>query len=335
MPGNALTTKPSRAQVLLAFAAVYIIWGSTYLAIRFAIQTLPPFFMAGTRFLVAGSLLYAWMRLRGHAPRPTRTNWVAASVLGALLLLAGNGGVTWAEQTIPSGLAALLVATVPLWVVVIEWLRPSGSRPQPQVAVGVALGLAGLVLLVGPWEIAGTRSVNLLSALVVVLGALGWAAGSVFSRSAPLPKAGQLATGMEMLVGGALLMLVSLVAGEWSRVDLSHASAVSLLALLYLVVFGSLIAFSAYIWLLKAVTPSRAATYAYVNPVVAVFLGWAFAGEPVSGRTLIAAAIIIGAVAIITTSRTRVPAVEPEAMPKATIAGVKGQVRTTRQEARK
>jgi drug/metabolite transporter (DMT)-like permease len=297
------TAKSYTLKVIFAFAAVYVIWGSTYLAIKVAIETIPPFFMAATRFLAAGLLLYGFQRLRG-APRPTRTNWGAAAVVGALMLVGGNGGVVWAEQTVPTGLAALVVATVPFWMVVIDWARPGGRRPAGLTLLGVTLGLVGLALLVAPWE-TGAARVDLVGVAAIGLGALCWAGGSIYSRYAPLPKQGLLGTGMEMVAGGAMFMLVSLVAGEWTRVDPTAWSLPSWSGLIYLVIFGSLVAFSAYIWLLKATSPARAATYAYVNPVVAVFLGWAFANEPVTPRTLLAAAVIVAAVAIITVARTR------------------------------
>lgn len=295
---------PMRWRVLAAFAAIYLIWGSTYLGIRFAIETLPPLLMAATRFIIAGTALYGWLRLRG-APRPTRANWGAAAVVGGLLLLGGNGIVTWAEQRVPSGLAALLIATVPLWMVLLNWLRPGGTRPSGQVIFGLVCGLVGMALLIGPADLAGNGALDPVGALALVLAALSWSVGSLYSRRAPLAKSPLLATGMEMLMGGLLLLAAGSLTGEWARLDLGSVSLLSVLALGYLIVFGSLIAFSAYVWLLRVTTPARAATYAYVNPVVAVFLGWALAGEPLNARILLAAAIIIAAVVIITSERAR------------------------------
>jgi drug/metabolite transporter (DMT)-like permease len=299
--------RPTRGSIIAAFAAVYVIWGSTYLAIRIAIETLPPFLMASARFLVAGGLLYAWSRIRG-AERPTAANWLAALTVGGLLLMGGNGAVVWAEQRVASGVAALLVATVPLWMVLLDWWWRGGARPGRGVIAGIALGLAGLVLLVGPGTIAGGGRVDPAGAAVLVLGSFSWAAGSLYSQRAPLPKAPLLATSMEMLGGGLLLFFAGLLTREGSRLDLGAVSLQSVMALLYLVIFGSLVAFTAYIWLLRVSTPARVSTYAYVNPVVAVLLGWAFAGEPITARTLLAAAIIVGAVALITTTRTTVGA---------------------------
>ncbi len=290
-----------RSKVLAAFAAVYTIWGSTYLAIRFAIETLPPFLMAGVRFLIAGAVLYAWVRARG-APRPPREAWKHALVIGGLLLLGGNGGVVWAEQWVPSGVAALLVACVPLWMVLLEWLRPGGTRPTLGTLIGVVVGFGGIVLLVGPGELGGS-GVHPLGAAALVAGSLAWSVGSIYSRGVPHPEPPLLGTALEMLAGGALLVAFGLITGEGARLALDAVTFRSVLALLYLIVFGSLIGYSAYVFLLKASTPARVSTYAYVNPVVAVLLGWALAGEPLSVRVLMASAVIIGSVVVITTAR--------------------------------
>jgi len=288
---------PRQGRIVAAFAAVYVIWGSTYLAIRFAIETMPPHLMAAARFLVAGAILYAWSRW-GGAPRPTRRNWRAATVVGGLLLLGGNGAVVWAETRVPSGLTALLVAMVPIWMAVLEGLpRHGGKTPRAPVVAGLVLGLAGLALLIAPGRLAGR--VDPVGAGVLVLGSFCWAFGSLHSRVVDLPKSGFLATAMEMLAGGAWLLVFGLATGQAGKLTLAAVSARSLLSLGYLIVFGSLIGFTAYIWLLKATTPARVSTYAYVNPVVAVLLGWAFAREPITLRTLLAAAVIVGAVALI------------------------------------
>jgi drug/metabolite transporter (DMT)-like permease len=299
-------TMPSRASVLAAFAAVYTIWGSTYLAIRYAVSSIPPFLMGGARFLIAGLLLYAFTRMRG-APAPTRAQWRAALVTGVLLLVGGNGAVIWSEQHVASGLVALIVAIVPLWMVVFDWLRPGGVRPAPTVFVGLALGLVGLALLIGPDAFAmnGASRLNVGAALVPVGGAMLWALGSIYSRYAARTPSAQLATGMQMLMGGGAFLVVSVIAGEPSHFRLTGLTTASLVGFLYLVTFGSLLGFTAYIYLLGATTSAKASTYAYVNPVVAVFLGWAVAGEPLTPRMLVAAAIILGAVALITLANTR------------------------------
>jgi drug/metabolite transporter (DMT)-like permease len=293
---------PSPWLVIAAFAAIYLIWGSTYLAIRFAIETLPPLIMAGVRFLIAGGLLYGWTRLSG-TPRPTAVNWKAAGLVGALLL-GGNGAVTWAEQWVPSGLAALLIATVPLWMVLLAWLR-GGERPTAGVAGGLALGLAGIILLIGPGELLGGSHIDPVGALAILLGSVSWAAGSLYARRAPMPRAPLLGTGMEMLAGGALLLLAGFATGEGAQLHLEALSLRSALAFGYLVVFGSIVAFSAYVWLLRVVSPARVSTYSYVNPVVAVFLGWALASEPITPLTLVAAAVIVTAVALIVMQQAR------------------------------
>ncbi len=294
---------PARWQVVAAFAAIYLIWGSTYLAIRVSIETIPPFLMAGVRFLIAGGILYGWARLTGAAS-PSRPHWRSAAILGALLLFAGNGGVTWAEQMLPSSIAALLVAMVPLWVVLLDWLRPGGVRPDVQVVAGVALGFVGIILLVRPWELSN-GDISLVGAAGILVASLMWAAGSLYSRGAQRPPSLLLFTGMQMLVGGVLLGVMGTLTGEWARLDVSAISLRSLGALVYLIVFGAIIAYTAYVWLLKVAPAARVATYAYVNPAVAIFLGWALGDEPLTPNTLLAAAIIIAAVVIITTFRAR------------------------------
>lgn len=293
---------PSQAKVVTAFAAVYILWGSTYLAIRWAVASLPPFLMAGTRHLVAGAVLYPLARLRG-GEQPTRANWSAAALMGALLLLGGNGGVSWAEQVVPSGVAALLVGTVSLWMVILDWLRRGGVRPGERVILGLVLGFGGLAFLVGPSKLAGGGRVNPLGATVLVLASLSWATGSVFSRRLALPRNLLLGTGMQSLAGGALLILAGFLTGQAADLHWEAVSLRSVLALGYLIVFGSLLGFSAYTWLLAHAPPTRVATYAYVNPVVAMFLGWALAGERPTVRTLVAAAVIIAAVVLVITAR--------------------------------
>ena len=290
--------RPSRAMVLTAYAALYVVWGSTYLAIRYAVQTLPPFAMAGARFVLAGTILALWAWWRDGA-RATAANWRAATIAGTLLLAGGNGAVVWAEQRVPSGLAALLVASMPFWMVIVDWIRPGGRAPRAAVAVGIAVGMVGIVLLVGPGSLSG-GGVDPLGATALVLGSLSWAIGSLYSRRAALPKSAVLATGLEMLTGGGVLLVVAAIAGEYARLDVAHASRASIAGYFYLVVFGSLIGFSAFAWLIRVSKPALVSTYAFVNPVIAVLLGWAIAHEPVGPMTILAAAIIVGAVALIT-----------------------------------
>jgi drug/metabolite transporter (DMT)-like permease len=295
--------RASRTQIVAAFASIYIIWGSTYLAIRYAIQTIPPFIMGGARFLASGVLLYIWARYRG-APSPTRLHWRNAIIAGGFLLLGQHGAVNWAEQFVPSGLTALLVSILPFWLVIIEWVRRPRKRPSGAVLVGLVLGFIGIIVLVGPGSVGGPSNVRLLGALVLILGSLSWAIGSFWSRDATLPNSAPLTTGMEMLGGGALLLTVGALSGELSHFDVHRVSHASTLGLLYLITFGSLLAFTSYIWLLDKVSPAHLGTYAYVNPIVAVLLGWAIAGETLSIRTAVAAAIVICAVALITTARS-------------------------------
>jgi drug/metabolite transporter (DMT)-like permease len=293
----------SAAHLVAAFAAVYIIWGSTYLAIRYAIETMPPLLMAGVRFLIAGTILYSWGRFRERA-RASGAEWVGATVVGGLLLLGGNGAVSWSEQFVPSGLAALVVAITPFWMVLFEWMRRGGERPSARTTIGLAFGFAGLVILVGPSRIGG-EAVDTTSAIILLIGSLSWAAGSIVSRSLKLPGSARLSTGMQMLAGGAMLVVAGAIGGETAQLDPSAFSMRSILALAYLIVFGAIIGFTAYTWLVQNTTAARLSTYAYVNPLVAVVLGWAFAGEPLSPRTLLAGAVILAAVAVITVDRAR------------------------------
>ncbi|MGB3542765.1 EamA family transporter [Rubrivirga sp.] len=291
--------------VLTAFATVYVVWGSTYLAIRFAIETLPPFTMAGTRFVVAGALLYAVVRARGAAA-PSAVHWKTAAIVGTLLLVGGIGTTTWAIQRIPSGVAALLVATLPMWMVLIDAVR-SSSRPTLPVVLGLVLGIAGIAILIGPHEL-GTESVDIVGALAVVGATLSWSAGSIYQRGAETAPDSLVNVAMQMLVGGALLLVVG--AGFGERPDLEAASSKSLLSLAYLIVFGSLIAYSAYVWLLDVSTPAKVSTYAYVNPVVAVLLGWWLADEVLDTRVILAGAAVVAAVVLMTR-----PAGKPKPVP--------------------
>jgi len=295
-------THASRAHVLAAFAIVYIVWGSTYLAIRYAVETIPPFLMVGTRFIVSGVLLYTWARLRGDQ-RPTAAQWRDATIVGILMLCLGNGAVSWAEQRVPSGLAALLVAVVPLWMVLLDWLRPHGARPRVLVIVGVVVGLAGLFVLIGPDSLSGHGAVDLVGAIVLIAGSLAWAAGSIYTRYGTVPESAVMSTGVQMIGGSAALLIVGVARGELAMLHPAQISAHSWEGWIYLVTFGSLLGFTAYIYLLQNVSPAKASTYAYVNPLVAVLLGWAIAGETVTTRSLAAAAIILGGVAMITLSQ--------------------------------
>ncbi len=300
--------------VLLAFAAVYVVWGSTYLAIRIGIESFPPLILAGLRHITVGLLLYPIVR-RKTGIRPTAANWRAAVVTGALLLFIGNGGLSWAEQTVPSGVAALLVATVSLWLVIVDWLRPGGVKPASRVAMGLLMGFAGLALLVGPAHLGGSERVDPRGAAVLVVASLAWACGSLYSKHGGMPSSAMLGVAMQSFAGGAILLIAGLFAGEFRGLHLGAISLRSWLALAYLMVFGSGIGFSAYIYILQKSTAARVATYAFVNPVVALFLGWLIAGETITVRTVIAAAVILTAVILVITAPHRAPTAVPDPVP--------------------
>lgn len=287
----------SRSGVAAGLAAIYLLWGSTYLAIRFAVETIPPFLMAGTRHLMAGVILFgfAWGKRR---EKLAWRHWRSALIVGGLLLFGGNGLVSWAEQKVPSGIAALIVASVPLWMVLMHGVQER-RRPARAVLAGVTLGLAGLGLLVLPGFFGAAGRIDPEGVGILIVATLAWSAGSLYSRRAPLPSSTLLGISMEMLCGGAILWIVGLASGQGAQLHWADLTTRSVESLLYLVVFGSLIGFSTYIWLLKVATPARVSTYAFVNPVVAVFLGWAFAGEIVTLRMVLAGVIVISAVALI------------------------------------
>ncbi len=301
------TTRPSApaSLVVLAFTCIYLIWGSTYLGIRFAIETIPPFLMVGVRYLLAGGILYAWVVWRGEASRPTAAQWRAAVLFGGCFFLMGNGGVSWAETRIPSGITALLIAMVPLWMTLMETYLRRWSRPTPLATAGLVLGFLGVALLIGPGESLTKAAVDPWGAGALVLATLGWAYGSVHVKDAPHPPSLLQTSAMQMLCGGLLVLLLGFLLGEGRDFHVEEVSARSALAFTYLVIFGSIVAFSAYAWLLQVTRPSRVATYAFVNPIVAVFLGWALGGEEVTGRTLLAGAVVISGVILILRSRAK------------------------------
>jgi drug/metabolite transporter (DMT)-like permease len=300
--------------VVIALGLVYVIWGSTYLGIRFADETLPPLLMGGVRFLIAGGLLYVWCRARG-IPNPTWHQWKSTGIVGLCLLAGGNGTVIVVEQRVPSSIAALLVALVPLWTVVLLWLRRNGARPTLRTVAGVTLGLVGVGLLALHGGGAGGQGINPLALLLIFSSGI-WAWGSLYAQRATMPASPLMSTAVEMLVGGGALLLLAGVTGEpWQLIG--HAvSLKSLLALSYLIMFGSIVAYTAYTWLLRKAAPALVSTYAYVNPLVAVLLGWAFAGETVTVWTLISSAIIVCSVVLITLPKRHVVAAAP-ALPQA------------------
>lgn len=295
--------------IVVAFLTVYIVWGSTYLAIRFAVASMPPLLMAGARFVIAGSLMYPFVRGQQRGPLTAR-HWRDAAIVGGLLLLGGNGLVCMAEETVPSGLTALMIATVPLWMVVLDWAVFRGPRPTRGMIAGITTGLIGVYLLVGNG--ASGDAVDPRGAALLVIACSLWSLGSLFSRRATLPRSPFLTNAMEMFSGGLLLILAGTLMGEWSRVRLEAFTWQSWLALVYLFVFGSIVALSAYVWLLQVSTPARVSTYAYVNPVIAMFLGAAFGDQVLSPRIFVAAAVIVTAVVILTQTGRKPRGVTPE-----------------------
>lgn len=283
-------SRPSRTALVAAFAAVYLIWGSTYLAIRWGVAEIPP-------FLMAGSIFVAWAAHWGAA-RPTGRDWLATGLIGLLMAAGGNGLVSWALQRVPSGIGALLVAMVPFWIALADWLRPRGARPSGRVMLGLALGFGGVALLVNPADIAGTRTLDLIGAGAIVVASLLWAAGSVYSRYAPQPAAQSLSSGMQMLSGGAVLIGISVALGEPAGLDWSTVSPSAIGAWFYVAAFGS-VAYGCYLWLLKASTPTKVATYAYVNPVIALLLGYLLADETLSLWSLGCSTVVVVGVLLV------------------------------------
>ena len=301
--------RPSTAAVAVALLLVYVVWGSTYLGIAIMIETLPPLLAAGVRYAVAGALMLgalgAHARLRRDAEpleRPTRAHWRSAFIIGTLLLLGGNGGVVLAELYIPSGIAAVLVATVPIWLALFDAIL-TRRRPSRLVVGGLVAGIVGVAILLAPLE--ELDRINPVGIGLVVLATISWAAGSLYARRAPLPRSALLGTGLEMLAGGVVLILAGSLLGEVGRANLETFSARSLLALVYLITFGSLVGFTAYTWLLANVSVSTVGTYAYVNPIVAVALGAVILSEPITLRTVVASVIILGAVVAMVSGRPR------------------------------
>jgi drug/metabolite transporter (DMT)-like permease len=296
--------KPSRLAFIMAFGAIYVIWGSTYLGIRVAVETLPPFLMAGARFAIAGTLLFTFLKLRGAA-WPTALQWRDQAIVGVFLLLGGNAVVSWAELKTPSGITSLILGASPLIVVIFDWMRPGGRRPTLGLIAGVFVGIAGIALLVGPGSIPEGYQPPMVDVIALFLASVSWWIGSFYSKHGKTRTPLMLASSMQMLCGSACMLLTGLVLGEGGGFRASSVTLQSWVAFSYLVVVGSILAFPVYVWLLEHSTPAKVSTYAYVNPVVAVFLGWALIGEPLNLRIIVAAAVIVGAVAIITIGKAR------------------------------
>jgi len=292
-----------KGKIWIALLAVYIVWGSTYLAIRFAVETIPPFLMAGTRFLVAGLILYVWRRLAGDA-NPTPRQWRSAVIVGLLLLVGSNGILGWAEQHVPSSIAALILASIPLWIMLIDIFRPNSLKPDWKIMLGLLIGFGGLILLViSSMSVSTSAKINPLEVGALILAAISWSIGSVHSRDADISDSPMMSTGVQMLGGAAGLFLLGTFTGEWQALNFAAITSRSLLGLVYLITFGSLIGFVSYTWLLQNAPISLVSTYAYVNPVVAIFLGAWLGNELINGRIIIASLIIIGAVVVVNMSK--------------------------------
>jgi drug/metabolite transporter (DMT)-like permease len=283
---------------VLAFATVYLIWGSTYLGIRIAVRSLPPFLMAGGRYLLAGLILYAVLRATG-VTAPTRAHWLRSGAAGVVMLAMGNGFVTWAEQRVPSNFAALLISAVPLYVAVLEWLRPGGTRPSAPQLAGIIVGAMGMLLLVWP-DAHAVAAPSAIGVLAILLAGLAWAGGSLYARYSPHHPNAVMAAAQQMIAGAGALLVIGLARGEAGRTSAASITSDSVLAFVYLTLFGSLLAYSAFGWLITVSPPSRLSTTAFVNPVVAVILGWLLLGETLSQRAMAGAALIVCAVIVMT-----------------------------------
>ena len=294
------TTGESRLLTLLAFACIYFIWGSTYLAIRYAVETIPPLFVASFRHMIAGGLLFGWCWWRGL--RPTRQQWFASIVLGVLFFVIGHGTLHWAQQTLPSGVAAFLIATEPIFVAIIL-TATRRTRITPTLLIGLLLGLLGVALFIGA-DLQTGRS-QMLRSFVVLIGTASWSIGMVYSRSASLHPDDRMAAAMSLLAGAVMLFLAGTVTGEATDFALALVSMKSVLALGYLAIAGSLVAYSAYFWLLSRYPPTLIATHTYVNPVVALVLGWAFAGEVLTARFVLGGVVVIAAIALVGRATSR------------------------------
>ena len=293
--------------LIAAFAAVYLIWGSTYLAIKYAIETMPTFMMAAVRFLTAGGILYTIARFSPGYEKPKAIHWRTSFIVGTLLLCVGNGAVVMAEHYISSSMTALLIASNPFWMVTLGWLFMGRGKPNYKVALGLAVGFVGVAMLIlgRPAADGATGDMQWLGIILVVAATIGWAFGSLYGAHAPTVKLNVLAAGMQMLAGGSILLVISLLTGEWQTFDYTAVSGVSWMALAYLTFVGALVAYTAYSWLLQNASPSAVSTYAYVNPVVAVLLGWAIAGEAMTFQMLIGAAIIVVSVMLVTVNNKK------------------------------
>lgn len=312
--GSSAYTSAYRIKFLSAYIAICLIWGSTFLAIRFALASFPPFLMAGVRFAIAGAILFAVAKLQG-VEMPTRKHWQSALVTGFLLILVFNGGLVLAVGRIHSSIVAVLSTTIPVWMVLIEWVRPGGTRPNAGTIAGLCLGLLGITVLVQPWNYLqsafGAATTDAIGVLISIIAMLGWSLGSIFARSLTLPSSPFMTTAIQMLLGSVMLTGIGTFMGEWARFDAARVTSSALIALLFLIVFGSIVAYSSYMWLLRNGSPALVSTYTYINPIVAIILGSALAGEPVTSLLMVALVCILAAIYFI--ARFRPPAPKPAA----------------------
>jgi len=296
--------RPARWKILLAFSMIYFVWGSTYLAIRVGVLQMPPFLMAGIRFTIAGLALWAWMRLRG-TPSLTWPEWRAATVLGALMFLMDYACLFWAEQRVPSGITAVIIAIIPVCITLLEIVFLKTLRLTVRLALGLAVGVVGVAVLVAPWASLGEAPLDRGGAIALLVASVGWSIGTVLSRRLALPVSKAMGAAAQMLTGGVLLLVLAAATGEFAHFHAKDISASAWFSLVYLIVAGSIVAYTAYMWLLHYESPTKVGTYAYVNPIVAVALGAWLGGESIGRRTILGAALIMISVVAITTMKTR------------------------------
>lgn len=318
---NQMESRDHRIKFILAYSAVCLIWGSTYLGVRFAIETLPPLLMAGTRFTIAGIIMFVWAKL-ARAERPSWIQVRSSAFVGLMLVTVCNGLFTLAMGRVPSSIGALIATSLPIWMVLLDWLRPDGVKPHRGVFVGVLIGFAGILLLVQPWKVflnasgygtPGTsHHLDLVGIGMMFIGTTGWAVGSIFARQTSLPASPQMNTTIQLIAGGIVTLIWGTLSGEWSNIHPEHFSMKSLLAFIYLIIFGSITAFTAYSWLLRNVSTALASSYTYINPIVAIIVGLTLGGEHITATVLMAMGIIMVAVAIIARYRNKVATIAVE-----------------------
>lgn len=293
--------RPSRWKILLAFAIIYLVWGSTFLAIRIGVREVPPFLLAGIRFFIAGIVLYTWMRMKG-TPSPTRRQWTAISFLAVLIFVFDYGLIFWAEKRVASGVTAVMMATIPVFMAIAEICFLRTQQLSMRLSLGLVVGVSGVLVLVGPLSGAGEKAIDTSGAIALIVAAISWTAATILTRKFSLPESKVMSSGAQMLVGGVLLIMTSVGLREFTGFDVRAVTFGAWLALVYLIVAGSIVAFTAYVWLIHHESPTKVGTYAYVNPVIAVLLGYALAGESLSVRTIAGTLLILISVVVITTT---------------------------------